>query len=144
MLGRVSIASTVVRPGNGTPDDAIGWHARKRESHQSSLQSKDDDMSWKAKKSDYNGRQDTNATVAHAPVVWQIPDVPNLTDRHQVPRALLPKMDITTKADPQKKPLRMAGRRRKALVGVPESLRRKITPSKAKKDGDGKLLASTN
>lgn len=38
-------------------------------------------------------------------------------------------------ANPQKKPLRIAGRRRKALAGVTESLRRRITPPKAKKDG---------
>lgn len=65
-------ATTVVRPGNSAQVDTTGTLARKIESHQSSLQSKDDDTSWKAKQSDYKGRQDTNATVAHAAVV--LPD----------------------------------------------------------------------
>lgn len=183
-------ASTVVRPGNGTPEDTAGTHARKRESHQSSLQSKDDDLSWKAKKSDYKGRQDTNATVAQAPVVladskfdrppssaqvraiidsmtcfhihpslslgmlsyvqgfaglvhedsvesgWPSEQSPRDDDHEHTAASSEPKMDII-KADAQQKPLQMAGRRRKALVGVPESLRRKITPSKDRKGGDG-------
>lgn len=65
----MSRATVVVRHGNGTRDYVAGALSKGIESHQSSLQSKDNDASWKAKKSNWQDRQDTNATVAHAPVL---------------------------------------------------------------------------